>query len=201
MPYFQYPLKLRFKLVALAPRIIVTDANGMEVLYIHQKTFAWKEDIRIYRDQSKAEEVYRINAEKVIDFNTRYNITEIFSGKEIGNIKSKGWRSIWKATYHLADGGDMQTHTIEEENPWVKVADTVLGELPVIGIFTGYFLHPRYNVIRLADGAITMSLVKEPAFFEGVYTIELQDQNVSHDEEIRSLMGLVLMVQFMRGRG
>ena len=49
MPTFQYPLQLRFKLIALAPRIIVTDASGQEVLFVHQDTFKLKEDIHIYR--------------------------------------------------------------------------------------------------------------------------------------------------------
>ena len=53
MPMFQYPLNVRFKLVALAPRMIVTDAQGREIMFVSQKIFKLKEDIRIYRDQSK----------------------------------------------------------------------------------------------------------------------------------------------------
>lgn len=201
MAHYQYPLKLRFKLIAFAPRIIVTDATGREILYVHQKTFALKEDVRIYRDQTKSEEVYRINAESILDFSTRYNISEASSGKQIGNIKSKGWRSIWKATYLLSDAADVQTHTIEEDNPWVKVGDALLSEVPILGMFTGYFMHPSYTTKRGIDGADVMRITKEPAFFEGVYGIELLDPNASYEEEVRSLMGLLLLIQFMRRRG
>jgi len=201
MAHFQYPLNLRFKLIALAPRIIITDASGAEVLYVHQKTFKLKEDIRIYTDQSKTEEIFRINAEKIIDFSGRYNITEIAGGQEIGNIKAKGWRSIWKATYILSDAADVQTHIIQEDNPWVKMADALFTEIPVVGMFSGYVLHPSYSVKSSEDAPGIMQMVKEPGFFEGVYRIDLQDGAISYAEEIRSLIGLLLMVQFMRRRG
>jgi len=201
MPSYQYPLQLRFKLVALAPRIIVTDATGQEVLYVHQKTFALKEDVRIYRDQSKTEEVYRIKAESIIDFSARYNLTESRSEKHIGHIKAKGWTSIWKSTYLLFDGAEVQTHTIVEDNPWVKVADALFSELPYIGILSGYVLHPSYTVTRTYDGQALMQITKQPAFFEGLYRIDLLDQDASFEEENRALLGLLLLIQFMRRRG
>jgi hypothetical protein len=194
MPNYQYPLQLRFKL-------IVTDATGREVLYIHQKTFKLKEDIRIYHDQSKSEEVYRVNAESILDFSARYNITESRTEKHIGHIKSKGWRSLWKTTYLLFDGAEVQTHTIEEDNPWVKVADALFTELPYVGILSGYFLHPSYTVTSTVDGQGIMRITKQPAFFEGLYRVDLFDQHVSYEEEVRSLLALLLLIQFMRSRG
>jgi hypothetical protein len=205
MSYYQYPLTFRFKLIALAPRIIVTDASGREILYIHQKTFALKEDIRIYRDQSKAEEVFHINAEKILDFNTRYNFYESRSEKHIGSVKARGWRSIWKATYHIEDQADIQTHYIQEDNPWVKVADTLISEIPFVSMVTGYFLHPSYTAYRGTNvedmSEPEMTLKKEPAFFEGVYTLNLVDEQISSEEEMRLLLSFLLMVQFMRSRG
>lgn len=205
MPRYQYPLNLRFKLVALAPRIIVTDANGNEILYVHQKTFRLKEDVRIYRDQSKSEEVYHINAEQVLDFNTRYNFFESKSDKHLGSVKAKGWRSILKATYMLDDPAGSQTHFIQEDNPWAKVLDALLGEIPVVGLFSGYFIHPKYSSYRGADINDTsrqvMTMTKQPAFFEGRYTIELKTQDISSDEELRNILSFILVVQFMRRRG
>jgi uncharacterized protein YxjI len=201
MPTFQYPLQLRFKLIALAPRIIVTDASGQEVLFVHQDTFKLKEDIHIYRNQSKNEEVYRIKAESIIDFSARYNFTEAHSGKHIGHVKSKGWRSIWKTTYLVHDAADIETHVVEEDNPWVKVLDALFMEIPFVGMLSGYFLHPSYTVQSRVDGQGIMQITKQPAFFEGLYTINLLDNQASYEEEIRSLLSLLLLIQFMRRRG
>lgn len=201
MSQLSYPLQLRFKLIAFAPRIIITDASGREVLYVHQKTFALKEDVRIYNDQSKSREIYRINAEKIMDFNTRYNVTDSQTGQHIGAIQPKGLRSIWSATYMLFDSSDTQTHEIEEDNPWVKVGDALLGEIPIIGMFTGYFLHPSYTVKRLSDGQDILRITKQAAFFEGLYTIDQLNPGITPEEESRGLMGLLLLIQFMRRRG
>jgi hypothetical protein len=201
MSHFDYPLHVRFKLIALAPRIIVTEPNGNEVLYIHQKTFALKEDVRIYSDQSKSEEIYRINAQSIIDFSARYNITESRTEKQIGHIQSKGFRSIWITTYELYDAAEVQTHLIEEDNPLVKVADYFFSQIDYIGALSGYFLHPSYTVKSTVDGQEVMRIIKQPAFWEGVYRVDLLDANASYEEEIRSLLALMLLIQFMRGRG
>jgi uncharacterized protein YxjI len=205
MTYYQYPLKLRFKLVALAPRIIITDATGQEVLFVSQKVFKLKEDIRIYPNQSKEREVFRIRAEKILDFNTRYNFLDANNETHMGSVKAKGWRSIWSATYNIDDTSGQQTHFIKEDNPWVKLGDALFTQIPIIGIFAGYAFHPGYTCYRGGDYENTtqpiMQLKKEPAFFEGVYSIDLIDQNIQQVEEVRALLSFMLMVQFMRRRG
>ena len=89
--------------------------------------------------------------------------------------------------------------TIKEEKPWTKVLDGLLGEIPVVGMFTGYFLHPTYIVSR-ANGAPVLRLTKQPAFFEGKFIIEKHDE-MTADEEIRALLSLTMMVLLERDRG
>lgn len=205
MPIYQYPLKLRFKLIALAPRIIVTDASGKEVLFVSQKTFKLKEDVRIYNDQSKSQEVFHINAEQILDFNTRYNFYQSGSERHLGSVKAKGWRSIWRATYHIDQPSGEQTHFIKEDNPWIKVLDVIFQEVPVLGIFSGYVFNPSYTAYRGTsyedESQPVMRIRKESAFFEGVYSMELLNPALDPAEEARVLLSFMLMVQFMRYRG
>ncbi len=205
MPVFSYPLNLKFKLIALAPRIIVSDANGREIMFVSQKIFKLKEDIRIYRDQSKEREIFNIKAEKILDFDTRYNFFTVEKEKHIGSVKAKGWRSIWSATY-LIDDRNQDTHMfIKEDNPWVKVGDALLNEIPIVNFFTGYMLHPSFTAYRSTNiedkSDPVMQLTKEPAFFEGVFRVDLLDRQMTQFEEISALLSFMLMVQFMRRRG
>jgi len=205
MPVFSYPLKLSFKLIALAPRITVTDANDREIMFVSQKIFKLKEDIRIYRDQSKEREIFTIKAEKILDFDTRYNFYTVEKEKHLGSVKAKGWRSIWRATY-LIDDSNQDTHMfIKEDNPWVKVGDALLNEIPIVNFFTGYMLHPSFTAYRSPGIEDTsdpvMQLTKEAAFFEGVFRVDLLDQHMTQFEEISALLSFMLMVQFMRRRG
>ncbi|MEO8396083.1 MAG: hypothetical protein ABI700_24025 [Chloroflexota bacterium] len=197
---YQYPLDLRFKLVALAPRIIVTDANGKNVCFVSQKTFKLKEDIQVFSDESRSTELYRIKADRVIDFSATYQFSDSATGKSLGAIRSKGWRSLWKATYEIVDAQDQLTHRIEEDNPWIKVADALMGEIPYVGLFTGYFLHPSYSANDVQAAKADMQLKKEPSFFEGRYSLD-QLGEMSAEEETRLMLSFLLMVQFMRRRG
>ena len=56
-------------------------------------------------------------------------------------------RSIFKANYEIYDASDAQVMKINEENGWIKVVDSLIGELPVVGMFTGYFFNPSYIAI------------------------------------------------------
>jgi hypothetical protein len=202
---FDYPLNLRFKLIALAPRIIVTDNKGEEILFVSQKIFKLKEDIRIYSNQHKDREIYNIRAEKVLDFNTRYNFFISDTQEHIGSVKAKGWRSIWSATYHIDDPYEKPLMYIIEDNPWVKVGDALISEIPFVGLLTGYFFHPSYTCYQGKDiedrSQAVMQIKKENAFFEGVFSISLINQHIDHDDEVSALLSFILMVQFMRQRG
>jgi hypothetical protein len=193
LTYFNYPLTLRFKLIALAPRIIVTDASGQQVAYVHQKVWNLREDIRIFTDESKSHEVFRINADRILDIRAKYSFTDSANGQSLGYVQPAALRSIWRATYY-----------IREDNPWVKVLDALFQEIPFVGLFAGYVLHPAYTAYRGSsreDTSVpTLHLTKQPGFFEGIFTIE-RVGDVTSQEEMRLLLALILMVQFMRRRG
>lgn len=205
MPALQYPLSLRFKLVALAPRIFVTDAAGTERMFIHQKTFKLKEDILIYNNSNKNNVIFRIRADRVIDFSARYNFYQGEGEQLLGSVKRKGMRSLWRATYFVDDPNGQTTHHIKEDNPWTKVGDAVLSEIPIVNFFTGYMFHPSYTVFRGDnrddESQPVMRLAKQPAFWESQYEIDILDSSMSQNEEINALLSLVMLVQLERRRG
>lgn len=205
MPMFDYPLYLRFRLVALAPRIIVTDSAPTEILYVKQKVFNLREDIRIFSDESESREMFNIQAEQILDFNTRYNFYDSKNGEHMGSVKARGWRSLWSATYLIDDPAQQQMMVIKEDNPWVKVADSLIGNMPILRWFSGFLFHPSYTAYRGSDeddrSQPVMQIKKQGAFFENLFTIELLDQNMTWEEEASAVLSFMLMVQFMRRRG
>ena len=60
--------------------------------------------------------------------------------------------------------------TIKEENPWSKVFDAMFGEIPLLGIFTGYVFNPSYLVSR-PNGMPVMRLKKERSFLGRSFSI------------------------------
>lgn len=145
-----YPIKLSFKLLAIASQIYVRDANGQLIGYVKQKLFKLKEDINVFADEQQTQHLYKIKADRIIDFSAKYTFTDA-QGRGVGSISRKGMRSIFKAHYLIFDENENQIMEIREENGWVKVVDTVVGEVPILGMFTGYFFNPAYIVSRM-DG-------------------------------------------------
>ena len=205
MPLYDYPLNLRFKLIALAPRMIVTDNHPDEVLFIKQKVFKLKEDIRVFSDESESRELFNIQAEQILDFNTRYNFFDSKNGHHLGSVKARGWRSIWSATYLIDDPAGNQMMYVKEDNPWVKIADSIINDIPVIGWLSGFVFHPSYTCYRGADlderSQPVMRIKKQGAFFENMFSIDLLDREIDPDEETSAILSFMLMVQFMRRRG
>jgi hypothetical protein len=195
----QYPLTLSFKILALASQATVTDASGRTVLYTRQKLLKFKEHVEIWTDKSQATRLADIKANKVIDWSARYFFTEA-GGAPIGSVGRRGWRSLWKAHYEVFNPGDNSTDfSIQEENGWIKVLDSLLGEIPILGIFSGYFLHPSYLASR-SDGTPVMRLTKQPAFWEGRFRIE-KLADLSPREDLNLFLSFLMMILLERRRG
>lgn len=192
-----YPLQLSFKILAIARQLSVTDAAGSLVFYVKQKAFKLKEAVTIFADLEQTIPLYTINADRVLDFSPNYYVKDR-SGAPVGTVKRQGMKSLWKAHYEIADG-DGPPLTIQEANPWAKVLDGLLGEIPIVGMLTGYLFHPAYVVVR-QDGTQIMRLEKQPAFLEGKYIIEKMVP-LNEREETRVLLSLMMVVLIERYRG
>ena len=194
----QYPLEVTFKFWTLAPKITVTDAEGNLVFFVKQKLFKLKEAIGVFADEAQTRKLYDIKADRIIDFSARYNFTDSH-GVRVGAIKQKGLRSLWRAHYDIFDTETSSNLHIQEENPWVKVLDSLFQEIPIIGALSGYVLNPKYLVKR-SDGTVVMRLEKRPALLSRKFSIKPVDQ-LSPQEETQALLSLLMMILLERSRG
>jgi hypothetical protein len=194
----QYPLDLRFKLLAIASQIYVSEPSGNLVFYVKQKAFKLKEAITVFGDQEQTRPLFTINADRVIDFSAHYHFAT-HAGQAVGSIKRQGMKSLFKAHYDISDPQGTVLLTFTEENPWVKVLEAVLSEIPLVGIFAGYFLHPSYIATR-NDGVVVMRLKKVRSLVERRFAIEKLAEMHPQDEA-RSVLGALMLVILERSRG
>ncbi len=194
----RYPLALSFKIIALAPQISVRDAAGQEVFYVKQKLLKLKEKIGVFADSSQARRLYEINADRVLDFSARYTFTGA-DGQEVGSVKRRGARSLWRSTYEVtAPGG--ATLLLEEENPWIKLLDGIVGEIPLVGAFSGYFLNPKYLLRETPADRQLMRVVKHRSFLESRFEIESLGA-LAEPAETAALLAILTMTLLERERG
>lgn len=192
-----FPLQLTFKVLAIAPQLTVTDAQGEVLAYVQQKLFRLKEAVTVYADPSKQRTNYEIRADRIIDFSASYHFRGA-GGAKLGGVRRRGMRSLWRANYEVFDSAEQVHFTITEANPWVRMIDSLLSGVPGLEFFTGYFLHPSYNVAQ--HGKTVARITKQPAFFEGRFTVE-RYQAVSEADEERILLSLMMLVLLERERG
>ena len=67
-----YPIKLSFKLLAIASQIYVRDANGHLIGDIKQKLLKLKEDMNVFADEPQTQQLYKSKADRVTDLTTKY---------------------------------------------------------------------------------------------------------------------------------
>ena len=193
-----YPLTIRFKVLAIARQLSVEDSAGRLLMYVKQKAFKLKEAITVYADEQQTRPLYYVKADRIIDFSATYNISDE-AGNTLGSVRQQGMRSIWRTRYDIVRDGSAVFH-VKEENPWAKVGDSFLGEIPVLGFFAGYLFHPRY-LISTADGTPVLRSTKQPAFFEGRFLVERIPAKLTPEDERLLLIGSVTVVMLEKNRG
>lgn len=193
-----FPLELRFKILAIASQIAVRDASGILLCYVKQKAFKLKEAVTVFGDEEQTRPLYTIKADRMLDISAQYNIDDM-AGQPVGMIKRHGMRSFWRSHYEVQRDG-IRVFDIREENPWIKVADTAFGEIPVLGILSGYLFHPAYRLTDAVSGTAVLRAEKRPAFFEGVYIIESLGA-MSQDDERLGMLSILMMLLLERQRG
>lgn len=194
----KFPLDLTFKVTTLSNDFTVMDADGHNVAFVRQKMLKLKEQVEVFSDQSRSEKTFSIKANKWLDFSASYLFYDA-ANKELGRLVRKGWSSLWKAHYEIYDENQIQEFLIKENNPWIKVMDGALNELPIIGMFSGYFFNPSYDITR-PDGRVSAQLKKQKSFFGRRFTVEKLG-DFDQKEEQRILLGIMMMILLERARG
>jgi hypothetical protein len=198
MNQLQFPLDLTFKIGTLSNDFVTKDANGETVAYVRQKMMKLIDEVQVFSNEDRAEIIYSIKANKWLDFSASYSFTDSL-GRNVGRVARKGWASLWKANYDIFDESEIKVLFVREVNPWAKVFDSLLCEVPVLNLLSGYLFHPAYAVAR-PDGTIVVQLKKRASFFGRRFIIEKQAEFEKEEEE-RILLGLMMMILLERRRG
>ncbi|HEY5671484.1 MAG TPA: hypothetical protein VIS10_15945, partial [Anaerolineales bacterium] len=142
--YNQYFLKRQ--VLALTGKIRLYSPDGSLLLYSQQKMFRLREDIRVYNDESRSQELLYIQARNIIDFSAAYDVIDSLSGIKVGVLRRKGLRSLLRDQWEILDASDQPQAILQEDNPTRALLRRLL---------LGTLLPQNYDVIsgetRLAD--------------------------------------------------
>lgn len=197
-----YPIKMTFKIFALAPQIYVTDAAGNSVFYVKQKLFKLKENVQVFRDDTQSQLLFTIQADRIIDWSAKYHIRDA-AGNELGSIKRHGMKSMWRARYDILEG-EQPEFEVAEKSAFTRFMDGMFGEIPVLGMFTGYVFNPTYLITHASgpkSGQLAMEIVKKPSFLERNFWLDLHDQELPEMDQAKIILGMLMVALLERARG
>jgi uncharacterized protein YxjI len=116
-PIFQHSqYLLKRQVFALTGKFRFYDPVGNLVMFSEQKMFRLREDIRVYSDESKAQEVLMIKARQIIDFSAAYDVVDSVSGQKVGALRRKGLQSILRDEWEVLDVNDNRIGTLFEDS-------------------------------------------------------------------------------------
>ena len=116
-PAFQYDkYLLKRQVFALAGKFRFYNPSGDLLLFSEQKMFKLKEDIRLYSDETKSQELLQIKARQIIDFSAAYDVLDSATGQKIGAMRRKGFRSMVRDEWDMMDASDLVIGKLFEDN-------------------------------------------------------------------------------------
>ena len=110
----QYLLKRQ--VFALTGRFRVYAPDGSLALFSEQKMFRLREDIRLYADEGKVQELLWIQARQIIDFSAAYDVVDSTTGVKIGGLRRRGVRSMFRDTWDFMDAADQPLGVLTEDS-------------------------------------------------------------------------------------
>jgi uncharacterized protein YxjI len=106
-PIFQHrSYLLKRQAIALTGKFRFYDPMGNLVMFSEQKMFKLREDIRVYSDESKSQEVLSIKARQFLDFSAAYDVVDTSMNQKVGVLRRKGLRSILRDEWEVLDAND-----------------------------------------------------------------------------------------------
>jgi uncharacterized protein YxjI len=155
-PAFQYPqYLLKKQAIALTGKLRFYNPQGEVVLFSEQKMFKLREDIRIFSDEQKSQELLVIKARQILDFSAAYDVTDATSGQKVGALRRKGLKSMLKDEWEVLDPSDKVIGLCFEDNMQLALLRRfLLGNLLpqnydlTIGQTRAADLKQRFNLIR-----------------------------------------------------
>ena len=103
MADYDFMVKTKIFNLSLNRKFNIFDSKDKLIGVCVQKAFKFKEDIRVFTDESLTKELIRIQALDVIDFSAAYNVYDSSTNNLIGSWQRQGLKSIFRDSWVMLD--------------------------------------------------------------------------------------------------
>lgn len=159
--------QVREKRLTIGRQLRILDPQGAEIAFARQKMFRLREDVRVYADRSRRDEVLRLQATKILDFNANFEVQDPTTGEHLGFVRRKGWSSMVRDQWELAD---------QAGKPYARLEEDSLG-MALVRRFLLAIVPGRYHVraVDSPESSRSVRLRERWQLFGDTYDVELVD--------------------------
>ncbi len=94
----------------------VYNEHGDLIFFCRQKGFKLKEDIRLYSDDQKTDELLTLRARNIIDWGATYDVVDSAAGEVVGSLRRKAMKSIIRDEWLLFEPAGAQIGRLYEDS-------------------------------------------------------------------------------------
>ena len=116
-PIYQLPhYLLKRQVFSFTGTFRLFDDYGRQLMYSRQKMFKLREDIRVYSDENRTQELLYIQARSAIDFSASYDIYDSLEQVKVGVLRRRGWQSMVRDAWEILDPWDRPVGILQEDS-------------------------------------------------------------------------------------
>jgi uncharacterized protein YxjI len=172
---------LKKQVFALTGKLRFYTTDGSLVLYSEQKMFKLREDIRIYSDESKSQELLWIKARNILDFSAAYDVVDSQEQTRVGTLRRKGIRSLLRDQWEVLDANENLIGILQEDQVVLALLRRFL---------IGSLLPQNYDL--LVGDTRAVDLRQRFNFFR--YEMDIEFSGTSFDRRLGLAAGTLLAI-------
>jgi uncharacterized protein YxjI len=170
---------------------------GPTICFVEQKRFKFKEDIRFFTDDTKAQEVMRLKARQRFDPAARYDVTDA-QGAKIGEIQKAFGASLLRSTYVIYDATGGETARASERSMAVALFRRLVGFVPYIGDFADWLPIPYHFDFKRGEQLLGTN-ERQKMKFRDTYTLDFSE-DPDHTLDRRLVLALAVGMDALQAR-
>jgi hypothetical protein len=183
----------------LGAEIDITDPETGEMVgFIEMKAWKLREDIRIYADKSKANELFRIHARSIIDFGVTYDVFDSQTSEQLFAVRRKGLRSAFlRDHWNITKADDSTIGSLQETSSGLALLRRYTDLIPFVGPIVDLAMSfwPLTYSIFDASGQTVGTLTHQRNPFIVKFSLDVTDNSSGqHDPRIAVALTALLSV-------
>lgn len=108
--------RIRRKVLKLAGASFHVFDGDRVVAFCSQAAFKLREDIRLFTDESKTQELLAIRARQIMDFAAAYDVVDSRTRDKVGAVRRRGFASFVRDSWEILDADDRVLGRLEEDS-------------------------------------------------------------------------------------